>query len=91
MKPGRKFIELGAAACTDAEILAILLGSGGAHGSADDTARAVLARFGSLGALMGKPLSELATVRGIKAVRAIRIAAAFELARRVIRHLEQET
>jgi len=91
MKPGRKLVEEGAAACTDVEILALLLGSGGAGYSAEDAARELLERFGSLAGIMDRPLQELATVRGIKAVRAIRIAAAYELACRIIRHVEQNT
>jgi DNA repair protein RadC len=48
----------------------------------------VLERHGTLGALMGKPLRELAEARGLGAVKAIRIAAAYELARRIVKDLE---
>jgi DNA repair protein RadC len=88
MKPGRKFVESGTAACTDAEILAILIGSGGHNYSALDVANELLDKYGSLAAMMDKPLIELAEVRGIKAVRAVRIAAAFELTCRIIKSLE---
>ena len=88
MKPGRKLVELGADRCTDADLLAILIGSGGKGYSAEDVARAVLERHGTLGALMGKPLRELAETRGLGAVKAIRIAAAYELARRIVKDLE---
>jgi DNA repair protein RadC len=90
MKPGRKLVELGSNECSDAEILAILIGSGGRHFSATDSARELLARYGNLVNLMGLPLDELAQTRGVKARRAIRIAAAFELARRIVQHLERE-
>lgn len=83
-------MERGAAACSDADILAIIIGSGCAHWSAEQMAQELLERFGSLGGIMGQPLAELAKLRGIKAVRAVRIAAAYELARRVIQHLERE-
>jgi len=89
MKPGRRLVELGASACSDAEILAILIGSGGASFSALDCARDLLGRFGTLSELMGRPLGELACVRGIKAARAVRIAAAYELSRRLIEQLHQ--
>jgi DNA repair protein RadC len=89
MKPGRKLVELGAPACSDAEILAILIGSGGASFSALDCARDLLDRFGTLSDLMGRPLGEMAGVRGIKAARAVRIAAAYELSRRLIEELHQ--
>lgn len=89
MKPGRKLVECGAAACTDADILAILIGSGGSHLSAEDIANQLLTRYGTLAGMMGKTLDELAQFRGIKARRAIRIAAAFELARRLVKQLEE--
>jgi DNA repair protein RadC len=38
----------------------------------------LLERYGTLVSLMGRPLDELAGIRGIKAVRAIRLAAAYE-------------
>ena len=91
MKPGRKLIESGAAACSDAEILAILLGSGGRGYSAVDAASALLDRYGTLGSLMGRGLDEVATVRGIKAVRAIRLAAAYELCQRVLEEISRDT
>jgi len=89
VKPGRKLVEHGAAACSDAELLAILMGSGGRGYSALDTARALLEKYGTLTAIMDRPLSELAEERGIKAVRAVRIAAAYELANRLVKELEQ--
>lgn len=89
MKPGRKLIEDGPAACTDAEILAILIGSGGPGYSALDSACALLERHGSLAGLMGKSLADLAAVRGIKATRAIRLAAAYELCQRLLRELSR--
>jgi len=89
LKPGRKFIEAGPTACSDAEILAILIGSGGPGYSALDSANSVLGRFGTLANVMDKPLRELAEIRGIGAVRAIRIAAAFELVCRIVQHLER--
>ncbi len=90
MKPGRRLVDEGAACCTDAEILAILLGSGGRGYSALDTANQVLERYGTLASLMDRPLNELAAVRGIKAVRAIRLAAAYELCQRLLKELDRD-
>ena len=89
MKPGRKFVEQGASRCSDADILAILIGTGGRGYSAEDLARELLERHGTLADLMDQPLRELASLRGIGPVKAIRIAAAYELAARLVRHLEQ--
>ncbi len=80
---------MGAENCTDADILAILLGSGGRGYSAEDVAREILDTYGTLDALMDKPLLELTEIRGIDTVKAIRIAAAYELACRIVKHLEQ--
>ncbi|MBI5116219.1 hypothetical protein HZA56_07065 [Candidatus Poribacteria bacterium] len=89
LKPGRKFIEGGPATCTDAEILAILIGSGGPGYSAIDCANAILKKFGTLANLMDKPIKDLTQVQGINTVKAIKIAAAYELVCRIIEHLEK--
>ena len=39
---------------------------------------------------MGKKLTELAKIKGLKDVKVVRIAAAFEIARRVVKALEKE-
>lgn len=90
MKPGRKFIELGAEKCTDADILAILLGSGGRGYSALDSAKALLEKYGTLSGLMDHALDELASIRGIKSVRAIRLAAAYELCQRLLKEIHRD-
>ena len=89
MKPGRKLVEAGADGCTDADLLAILIGSGGRGYSAEGIAQNLLERFGTLSAMMGKPLQEIAGIRGIGAVKAIRLAAAYEIARRLVADLER--
>jgi DNA repair protein RadC len=90
LKPGRKFIDAGPTACSDAEILAILIGSGGPGYSALDCANSVLARFGTLPGIMGKPVRDLTQIHGINTVKAIKIAAAFELACRIVDHLGRD-
>ncbi len=39
---------------------------------------------------MGKTISELMTIKGLKEVKATQIAAVFEVARRIVRALERE-
>ena len=90
VKPGRTLVDQGAQSCTDAEILAILLGSGGPGYSALDSARALLDKYGTLSALMDRPLNEIASIRGIKAVRAVRLAAAYELCQRVLKEIDRD-
>jgi DNA repair protein RadC len=89
VNPGRKLIDQGASNCTDAELLAIIFGSGGRGYSALDMAHAVLERYGTLSDLMDRPLNEIASIRGIKTVRAIRLAAAYELCQRLLKEVDR--
>ena len=91
MKPGRTLLEMGAARCSDAELLAILLGSGGRGYSALDSARALLDQYGTLAGLMDRPLDEVAQVKGIKVVRAVRLAAAYEICQRLLKEVARDT
>lgn len=91
MKPGRKLVELGPERCSEADLLAILIGSGGNGYTAEDVARDILERYGSLAAIMDVPLRDLAAIRGVGPVKAIRLASAYELVSRMVRHLEQNT
>lgn len=83
--PGGKLREQGAASLTDAELLAILISSGIKGKPAERIAGEVLERFGSLQGLANLPLERLLEIKGLSDVKIIRIAAAFELARRLIR------
>jgi DNA repair protein RadC len=91
MKPGRTLLEMGAECCSDAELLAILLGSGGRGYSALDSAQALLDQYGTLAGLMNRPLDEVAQVKGIKVVRAIRLAAAYEICQRLLKEVARDT
>lgn len=84
-------METGAKSCSDEELLAILLGSGGRGYSALDSARALLDQYGTLAGLMNRPLDEVAQIKGIKVVRAIRLAAAYEICQRLLREVARDT
>jgi len=90
MKPGRTLLETGAGNCSDAELLAILLGSGGRNYSALDAANALLDKYGTLTGMMNRPLDEIAQVKGVKAVRAIRLAAAYEICQRLLKEVARD-
>ena len=81
---------MGAEHCSDAELLAILIGSGGRDYSALDSANAILDKYGTLAGLMDRPLDEVAQIRGIKVVRAIRLAAAYELCQRFLKEVARD-
>ncbi len=63
--------------CTDAELLAALLGAGSSEAATD-----LLNRFGGLRALMRADVSDIVTCHGVGTARAIAIRALPELARR---------
>ncbi|MDW8225675.1 MAG: DNA repair protein RadC [Bacteroidota bacterium] len=82
-RPRERLQRYGPGVLADAELLAILIGSGTYGFSAVDVARELLQRFGSLTELASRDVSELRTVRGMGTVRAVVLSAAFELARRL--------
>lgn len=82
--PGGKLREQGAESLTDQELLAVLISSGIKGKPAEKIAEEVLERFGSLDGLANQPLEKLLEIKGLADVKIIRIAAAFELARRLI-------
>lgn len=81
--PGGKLREMGAATLTDAELLAIVISTGIKGRTAETIAEEVVREFGSLDGLANQPLEGLLSFRGLSDVKIIRIAATFELARRL--------
>ena len=67
---------------TDAELLALVLRTGGAGRSAVDLARTLLSTFGGPARLAAASPSDLATVKGVGPAKAAEIVAALELGRR---------
>jgi DNA repair protein RadC len=82
-RPREKLYQKGTSSLSDAELLAILIGSGTKSRSAVDLGRELLSmadnNLNSLGKLS---ISDLTKIRGIGNARAITIAAALELGRR---------
>jgi DNA repair protein RadC len=82
-RPRERLAALGTHALADRELLAVLLGTGGAAGvGAHTLAERLLARFGSVGGIARAHAAELMTVAGVGPAKAAALAAAFELARR---------
>lgn len=86
--PGGKLREKGAQSLTEKELLAILISSGIKGKSAEQIAEEILERFDSLEGLANQPLEKLLNIKGLSDVKIIRIAAAFEIARRLIKPSE---
>jgi len=83
--PGGKLRELGAEALTDAELLSILIAPGISGKPAEEIAQEILQKFGGFKGMANQPLEKLLDIKGLGDTKIIRIAAAFEIARRVIR------
>lgn len=83
--PGGKLRELGAESLTDAELLACIISTGIPGKPAEEIAKEILQKFGGFKGMANQPLEKLLDIKGIADVKIIRIAAAFEIARRVIR------
>lgn len=81
-RPREKLLARGAAALSDAELLAIFLRTGVRGRSAVDLGREMLDRLGSLNALFAADPRELAAIRGVGAAKCAQLGAAHELARR---------
>ncbi|WP_313994152.1 DNA repair protein RadC [uncultured Selenomonas sp.] len=82
--PRERLIAQGAAALSDAELLAILLRTGRAGENVLELARGIVARFRETGlsAILSMPCAEFARIPGIGAAKAATVLAALELGRR---------
>lgn len=81
-RPREKLMQHGAAALSDAELLAILLRTGCRGVSARDLAHGLLQQFGGLAGLGTAELDEISAVPGMGHVKAVTMQALFALARR---------
>lgn len=82
-RPREKLELRGAAALTEAELLAILIGSGTKRITAVDLAKTLIAEYGNTAELAKCNFQELSRFKGIGKVRAIKLVAAFEILRRI--------
>ncbi len=82
-RPREKFWKHGPHTVSNAELLAILIGSGTRKISAIDLANKILSDAGSLHELAKKGVDDLKKYKGMGLKKAIVISAAFELSRRI--------
>jgi DNA repair protein RadC len=83
-RPREKLLARGPGALSDAELLAIFLGSGLRGRDAVTTARELLAAEGGLRGLLERPPKELRKLRGLGPARSCALAAALELGQRML-------
>ncbi|HTA65869.1 MAG TPA: UPF0758 domain-containing protein, partial [Xanthomonadaceae bacterium] len=81
-RPRERLLAHGPQRLSDAELLAIFLGSGLRGMDAVASARQLLARFGSLREMLEKPTAELITEPGLGPARVCALKAALELGSR---------
>lgn len=82
-RPREKLLEKGPTSLTDAELIAILIGSGTTSGNALDIARDLLSTVqNDLADLSNMPIADLTAIHGLGKAKAIAIKAAMEIGRR---------
>lgn len=83
-RPREKLLAKGPGSLSDAELLAIFLRTGTLGKSAVDLARALLAKFGSLGGLIAATREEFCALPGLGDAKYAQLQAATELIRRAL-------
>ncbi|MFA6569881.1 MAG: DNA repair protein RadC [Bacteroidota bacterium] len=82
-RPRERLATHGSESLSDAELLAILISSGTKGFSALDAGRDLLEKYSSLSNLASCDLSELKKTKGLGPAKAVKLVAAFEIAKRV--------
>lgn len=81
-RPRERLLRHGPQSLTEAELVGILLRVGYQGTNAVELGRQIIARFGSLRAMMEAPLSALQEIKGLGGAKAAQLAAALEIGRR---------
>ena len=88
-RPREKLLKEGAEILTDVELLAILIGKGIKGKSAIDLANEIISKYGSYKGIAGRDIEELKQIKGLKEAKILNIAAAFEIARRIVEEVQK--
>jgi len=84
-RPREKLVARGAAALSDAELLAILLRTGVEGANAIEVAGQLISKYGSLEVLSRCSVKELAAIKGVGPAKGAQLAAAFGLGVRLVK------
>ena len=90
-RPRERLVALGAAALSQAELIAILLRTGLKGMNAVDVGRQLMVKFGSLHGLARASVDDLKKVKGIGRDKAVTLVAAFALAHKMAMELQDES
>ena len=88
--PGGKLRELGPESLSDAELLSILISTGTKGKSSEEIAKEILSKYSSFKGMANQPLETFLQIKGLGDVKIIRIAAAFEIARRIVKDVMKD-
>jgi DNA repair protein RadC len=88
--PGGKLLRAGPETLTEAELLAVLISSGTPQKSAEKIAGELINKFQSFRGMADQDVKELMKIKGVGQVKLCRIAAAFEIARRIVNQVVEE-
>jgi DNA repair protein RadC len=83
-RPRERLLKYGAGNLSDAQLLAIMLRTGGGGRTAVGLAMDILNSFGNLRKIGNASLNELASFKGVGNAKAAQVMAAFELGRRLL-------
>jgi DNA repair protein RadC len=90
-RPRERLVALGAAALCQAELIAILLRTGLKGMNAVEVGQQLMAKFGSLHGLARASVDDLKKVKGIGRDKAVTLVAAFALAHKMAKELQDES
>ncbi len=83
-RPRERLLKFGADGLSAAQLLAIILRTGGKDKSAIELARELLMHFSSLKEMEDASLAEFSTIKGMGSAKIAQLKAAFELGRRLL-------
>lgn len=81
---GGKLIHKGAETLSESELLSILIATGIKGKSAEQIAEEIISKFNSFNGMANQPFDKFRKIRGLGETKITRIAAAFEIARRIV-------
>jgi len=90
-RPRERLVAHGAEALSNAELIAILLRTGLKGANAVEVGRQLLQKFGSLQSLALASVDDLRAVKGIGRDKAVTLVAAFALAQKMAKELQEES
>ncbi|HQD76523.1 MAG TPA: hypothetical protein PKV26_07585, partial [Bacillota bacterium] len=82
-RPRERLLKEGAGALSEIELLAVLLSTGSREATALEVASQMMAQFRSIHMLLDASVEELSGIKGVGSVKAAKVKAALELARRL--------